>query len=77
MSGKPRILSCRAGLLLLALTACGDESTVEPTGRGSMVVVVQTSGPDQDSDGYSLVLDDTTNLALPVAGTTTFTDLSM
>lgn len=77
MSGKPRILSCRAGLLLLALTACGDESTVEPTGRGSMVVVVQTSGPDQDPDGYSLVLDDTTNLALPVAGTTTFTDLSI
>ena len=76
MSGMPGILPCRTAVLLLALTACGDESPVEPAGRGSMVVVVQTSGPVVDPDGYTLVLDDTASHSLPVAGTTKIMDLS-
>jgi Tol biopolymer transport system component len=40
-----------------------------------LILLVETSGPDPDSDGYTLLLDGTTRHALPVAGTTTVTDL--
>jgi Tol biopolymer transport system component len=76
MSGLPTVLARRAWFLLLALTGCREENPVEPTGGGSMVVVVQTSGPGMDPDGYTLVLDDTVTHSLPVAGTTTITELS-
>jgi Tol biopolymer transport system component len=77
MSSLPTVLARCAGFLLLTLSACREESSVEPAGSGSMVVVVQTSGPGMDPDGYTLVLDDTASHSLPVAGSTTLTDLSV
>jgi hypothetical protein len=71
----PRLAARSA--LLLAVTACGHESPEEPTASGSLVVVVQTAGPDPDPDGYTLVLDGTANHSLPLAGTIRITHLSI
>ena len=75
MSTTRGTLPFRIAFLLLPLTSCGEQDPVAPVDRGSLIVVVETSGPDPDPDGYTLLLDDTSDHALPVAGTATVTDL--
>ncbi len=75
MSSSGGALPFRTAFLLLPLMACGDQDPVSPVARGSLILIVETTGPDPDPDGYALLLDGTTHYALPAVGTTTITDV--
>ena len=57
-----------AAAVCLALAACNDDTT-GPTGEGSLVVSVTTSGGDPDLGGYRLDVDGDFSLPVPMAGT--------
>lgn len=58
--------SC-AALWVIAATACGGGDSVAPS-TGSVQISTATSGPEPDSDGYTVSLDGGTPTAIAVAG---------
>lgn len=61
-------------VLLCPLGACGTDDPVAPA-RGDLILVLDTSGPDPDPDGYTLLLDGAPREVLPVTGTVSVPDI--
>jgi hypothetical protein len=46
-----------AVVALLVLTSCGGGDVIAPPNSGTLEVTTSTTGPDQDTDGYSIQID--------------------
>jgi dipeptidyl aminopeptidase/acylaminoacyl peptidase len=56
----PRLSTLTYGVLTLVGAACGDgTSAVAPSPASGLVVTVKTTGPSQDPDGYTILVDGT------------------
>lgn len=71
------LLSPLAGLVALALTACGGDGPAGPPGpdAGTVQVSAATTGDDPDPDGYTVTLDGGDARSLDPDGTATFEDV--
>jgi hypothetical protein len=72
-AGNPRSATIVAGQT--TTTAFSISCTAPPPSTGTLLVNVATSGPDQDSDGYTLTIDDQASQAVGVNGTVSIADL--
>jgi hypothetical protein len=73
-AGNPRAVTIAAGQT--ATAAFNITCTAPPPSTGTLRVVVATSGPDQDPDGYTLAIDDKASQAISVNGTVSIADLA-
>lgn len=73
-TGNPRSVTIVVGQT--ATAAFSISCIAPPPSTGTLQVKVVTSGPDQDSDGYTLAVDDLPSQAVGVTGTVSIADLA-
>ena len=66
-----------AFLTIVAATCSGSPTAPPPPKTGTVTATVQTSGSNQDPDGYTIALDSGTPKDVATNGTVTFTDVTV